>query len=322
MSILDKYLASAPVAVVDCESTGLSSSFDRICEISVVHLDPAQANVEVVIDTIINPNRKMKGTNIHGLSQADVEQAPTFDEIAGDIVDALAERVIVAHNTSFDVRFLRLELERLGLPINPPTVCTMSLRPLLSLGTRVSLEAACAEYGIPITRPHAAGADAMATAHLYLHYLREAARKKAKTFSQLASIATLQKKPKLAESWRLDFLHHGMGARLSRSGKRFSRWGTPGGNAPVSDADPSAIYAHAVHEVLADFYVTVDEIRKLNALKEKYQMREEQVRAVHAAVFSWLLTTFGSDGWLDDSERDYLMRVRDCLRNLGWAPGD
>lgn len=198
----------------------------------------------------------------------------------------------------------------------------MSLRPLLGLGERTTLEQACNEYGIPLTRSHAAGSDAMATAHLYLHYLREAARKKSKTFSDLASLAVMKGKPKVAETWRLDFLHHGVGSRLSRSGKRFSRWGTPGGNAPVSDADPSAIYAHAVHEALADFYVTVDEVRTLNALKDKYQMRPEQVRAVHAAIFSWLLTTFGSDGWLDDAERDYLRRVQDCLRTLGWCPGE
>ena len=74
-----------PIAVVDLETTGLYPGCDRIVEISVVRLQPGRP-AELVLDTLVNPRRRVRATEIHGITDADVEDAPEFDELVGDVM--------------------------------------------------------------------------------------------------------------------------------------------------------------------------------------------------------------------------------------------
>ncbi len=56
--------------------------------------------------TLVNPHRDIGPTNIHGIAAADVAEAPDFAEVSDRILEVLAGRVVVAHNASFDMRFL------------------------------------------------------------------------------------------------------------------------------------------------------------------------------------------------------------------------
>lgn len=166
----------AGYAVVDVETTGLfPGGHDRVVEVAVVQVSP-DGEPEASWTTLVNPGRDLGPQHVHGISAADVLRAPTFDRIAGALAELMAGRVFVAHNASFDMRFLRAEFAALGydVPVVPETcLCTMRWAArLLPPGTPRTLAGCCAHVGIPLEGAHAALVDARATAALLAHYLR------------------------------------------------------------------------------------------------------------------------------------------------------
>ena len=97
-------------AVVDIETTGFSYKHGhRIVEIGVVELSPEGA-VQDSWETLINPQRHMAATEIHGISASDVLGAPTFVQVADKLAYSLEDRIFVAHNAGFDRTFIQSEL--------------------------------------------------------------------------------------------------------------------------------------------------------------------------------------------------------------------
>jgi len=164
-------------AVVDTETTGFAArGRDRIVEIAVVHLDEDG----VVTDewcTLVNPTRDLGPQHIHRISAAEVWHAPTFAEIGGAVAARLSNRVLVAHNLSFDARFLAAEFRRLGVEWPTAGLCTMRLADqyLPQRGGR-SLRACCDAAGVSLVDAHSALYDAHAAAGLFAGYLRMADR--------------------------------------------------------------------------------------------------------------------------------------------------
>jgi DNA polymerase-3 subunit epsilon len=163
--------------VVDVETTGLSpTTHDRIVELGVVYV----SNQGVIQDrwsTLINPQRDVGPTRIHGISATDVGGAPTFAEVAPYLLRAIAGRVVVAHNASFDLRFLAHELIRAGVPLTDLPlvgVCTMQWSNHYVSGTSRRLIDCCHASGISLENAHSASADALAAAQLLSFYLETA----------------------------------------------------------------------------------------------------------------------------------------------------
>jgi len=146
--------------VIDTETTGLSSE-DRIIEIAALAVD---AESMVVIDRftcLVNPGRDTGAEQVHGISEAMVRFAPPFGEIASEFARFLHGRVLVAHNLSFDRRFLVQEFNNAELAIDlGQGFCTWRQ------GTMRTLAASCEMYGITLDGAHRAEADARATAEL------------------------------------------------------------------------------------------------------------------------------------------------------------
>lgn len=117
-------------AVVDVETTGLyPDGGDRIVEIAIVVID-SRGKLICEWSSIINPGRKVNSTQIHGLTDSDVSASPKFDEVAKKVFELISNKIFVAHNASFDYRFIRKELGAAGLEIEPlrfPVFDTMSL---------------------------------------------------------------------------------------------------------------------------------------------------------------------------------------------------
>ncbi|WP_300918099.1 3'-5' exonuclease, partial [Corynebacterium stationis] len=70
--------------------------------------------MEKTWDTLINPECAIANSSVHKITDVDVAQAPTFADIANTVALLLAGRMMVAHNASFEQRFLRQEFARLG----------------------------------------------------------------------------------------------------------------------------------------------------------------------------------------------------------------
>ncbi len=66
--VLHQNLNETPIAVLDFETTGLTPGFDRVVEVSVVRVDPG-APPRLIFDTMINPDRRMAATEVHGLTR-------------------------------------------------------------------------------------------------------------------------------------------------------------------------------------------------------------------------------------------------------------
>ena len=96
-------LAAEPL-ILDAETTGLGDEAE-ICEIAVIRHDGS-----VVLDTLVRPTGKISedATRIHGITDADVRDAPSID----DVLDArvrlfLASHPIAIYNADYDLRLLR-----------------------------------------------------------------------------------------------------------------------------------------------------------------------------------------------------------------------
>lgn len=164
--------------VIDFETTGLfPKKHDRVVEIGVVHLSDT-GEVEDEWSTLVNPQRDVGPTNIHGITAREVRHAPTFAQLAPYILQAVVGRGLVAHNARFDLGFLAAELELAGFELarTPlPGVCTMRLSGrFLPTASRRLLDCSDAA-GLEIAEVHEALSDAEAAAGLLRRYLQQTA---------------------------------------------------------------------------------------------------------------------------------------------------
>ena len=114
-------------AIVDLETTGGKATRHRITEIAIALHDG-----EKVVDrweSLINPEQyiPMGITELTGITQEMVEDAPKFYEVAKKVVEMTEKAIFVAHNVRFDYSFLREEFKRLGYTFSRRQLCTVRL---------------------------------------------------------------------------------------------------------------------------------------------------------------------------------------------------
>lgn len=194
--------ATIGFAVVDLETTGLSSRTDRVAEVAVVQVD-TDGEITDQFSTLINPCQDVGPTGIHGIKVTDVAEAPVFADAAATIWQLLARRVLVAHNIDFDAYFLEAEFNRCGVSLPPPPMmCTMRLaRKYLPSLPRHTLAACCQAASIELAGRHSALGDARSAAGLLALY-RSAHRQLPRSWSHtlaLAARTSWQQGPRPAE---------------------------------------------------------------------------------------------------------------------------
>lgn len=144
--------------VVDTETTGIYTS-DRIVEIALLTLSLDGELIDS-FDTLIQPQRDVSASHIHGITASMVVSAPTFADVAGDIAVRLNGACLVAHNLPFDYRMLSSEFARLGQQL------TMTAGVDTLVATHCRLHEACGMFGVALDGAHRAMGDATATAEL------------------------------------------------------------------------------------------------------------------------------------------------------------
>lgn len=169
----------AGFAVVDVETTGLSPVTDRILEIGVVLLDKRGQFVGEW-SSLVNPLRPVAAEFIHGITDDDVADSPTFSDVLPQLSELLEGRAVTAHNATFDVGFLNAAFQRSHFPMRVPpeaTVCTMELSKIYLPRGRHSLASAAERAGIALpNNHHRALADARTAGELLRMYLQAEAR--------------------------------------------------------------------------------------------------------------------------------------------------
>ena len=167
-------LRSLEYAVVDVETTGGSAAGDRITEVAAVRLG-GDGSLRGEFMTLVNPERPIPPaiTHLTRITQAMVERAPRFHEIAPEVYRVLHGAVFVAHNAAFDWRFVTGELRRAGGDAPRTRVlCTVRLaRRVVPEITHRSLDVLQFFFDIENEARHRAFGDARATAAIFRRLL-------------------------------------------------------------------------------------------------------------------------------------------------------
>ena len=118
MTINSVPIRERSVVAFDCETTGLHvEKGHNIIEIALVKHNPDRSVEEW--SSLVKPTKRISPSNqaIHGISPSMVEKAPSFVDIYPQLQEFVKDCILVAHNSEFDVGFLKAEAERNNLPV-------------------------------------------------------------------------------------------------------------------------------------------------------------------------------------------------------------
>lgn len=153
--------------VVDVETTGGRSIYDRVTEIGAVKVRGGE--VVDVWQSLINPKRPVPYfiTELTGITNAMVRDAPTFDQVADAFAAFMEGAIFVAHNVNFDYGFISAEYRRMGRGFKHPKLCTVAaMRKHYPGLSAYGLAPLSREFGIELRGHHRALNDAHAAAGL------------------------------------------------------------------------------------------------------------------------------------------------------------
>ncbi len=148
------------LAFVDLETTGATPATDRITEVGIIEVDE---NGVREWSSLVNPGTPISEfiERLTGISNEMVATAPTFAQVADEVMGRLKDRLFVAHNARFDYGFLRNEFGRLDLDFSAQVLCTVKLsRKLYPQFHRHSLDSLIERHGLDAGGRHRALADA------------------------------------------------------------------------------------------------------------------------------------------------------------------
>lgn len=159
--------------VFDLETTGGNHTKDGIIEIGLVVIK----NKKIIQEKnyLINPKQRIPEfiQKLTSISDNDVKDAPVIEDVIDEILEIMSGRILVAHNTSFDVPFFNSVLFRLGRnELTNKSICTNLMTKFLIpnlLSTNLTYMSKV--FNINHGKAHRALDDAKASAQLLLKYL-------------------------------------------------------------------------------------------------------------------------------------------------------
>lgn len=174
--VIQKNTNADTLIVLDFETTGLSpNQGDRTIEVGAVKLE--QGKIIDRYQCLMNPGKRINGfiENYTGITNAMLRKAPPCAEVMDEFADFIGDSNLVAHNASFDRRFLDAECGRIRRRYKGEFACSMLTArrlyphaPNHKLGTLVKFNQLPNDGTF-----HRALADAEMTAHLWLGMLNE-----------------------------------------------------------------------------------------------------------------------------------------------------
>ncbi|NMH29110.1 exonuclease domain-containing protein [Flavobacterium silvaticum] len=171
-------------AILDIETTGGAFNEEGITEIAIYRFDGHEVTDQFI--SLVNPEIPIQPfvVKLTGISNAMLQSAPKFYEVAKRILEITDGCIIVAHNSSFDYRVIRTEFRRLGFDWQAQTLDTVELaQRLIPDMPSYSLGKLARSLGIPVADRHRANGDAMATVKLFKMLLEKDVEKEiVKTF--------------------------------------------------------------------------------------------------------------------------------------------
>ncbi len=162
-------------AVVDIETTGSTTSSDRIIDISSVTVKDNE--IIQIYNSLVNPHQQIPIfiQNMTGITDDMVKNAPEAYDVMSDINNIFLQpnTYFVAHNYNFDWRFICETMQREhSINIDLPKICTLKLaRKIIPNSIKKNVGDLAKYFNIPIINRHRAFDDALATAYFFMEML-------------------------------------------------------------------------------------------------------------------------------------------------------
>ena len=158
-----------PIAIFDLETTGLNITSDRIVEIAIIRVEIDGSESEYL--RRVNPEMPIPAevSAIHGIFEADIVDAPTFAEIAEEVVAFIGESDLAGYNSNkFDIPVLAEELMRAGSDFDVASRRFVDVQNIFHKMEQRTLAAAYQFYcEKPMENAHNALYDARVTLHVF-----------------------------------------------------------------------------------------------------------------------------------------------------------
>lgn len=291
-------------AIVDLETSGLEPGSARVIEIAIL-LANSKGEIHEEYATLINPGNGQVGpTFIHHITEEAVLSAPTFQEVAGDILKRFENRVVVAHHAAFEDKFLAAEFERAGIKVPPlPALDTLWLsREVLDL-PNYKMQTVLQHYGVEELDLHTALGDVRAlnkilpslienaesilfqTTHSIMPEIEASGKQKTR-------VTNLKKGEK---GWM-----HNLLAKLPEHGSATSN-------------EIEADYLDLLTQVLADGKIIGDEAKALGKLAGEAGLGRSQLVELHEKFVAEIKVQAEADGSVDSSE---LKQIENAIKAL------
>lgn len=154
-----------PLAIIDLETTGIDLATDKIIEIAIVKLMP-DGTIQKK-RKLINPQKPipLASSNVHGITDEMIKDAPTFKQVANEIKQFLAGCDLGGYNSNrFDIPMLVEEFLRSGLEFSMEGRKLVDVQKIFHSMEQRTLSAAYKFYcNKVLENAHSAEADAEAT---------------------------------------------------------------------------------------------------------------------------------------------------------------
>ena len=165
---------SSPFVVFDIETTGLSKEKCKIIEIGAVKVENGEITDRFSV--FIDPEEHIPEniTELTSITDSMVKGSPTFEETIDGFIDFCRGCVMVAHNATFDMGFMKTKARECGRSFDLPYLDTLILaRCMYPQLSNHRLDSICRHLGVILAHHHRAVDDAEATANAFVKMIAE-----------------------------------------------------------------------------------------------------------------------------------------------------
>ena len=303
-------------AVVDLETTGFSHRSDRIVEIAIVRTNE-RGEIIGKYETLVNPQRDVGASAIHKITATDVINAPAFADIKDSVIEMLNNSVIISHNKSFDLGFLKREFNRAGIELDTLNgICTLRLSKILfpELPSR-KLEVICEYLDVPIENAHRAYDDCLATAFLF--------HKMYNTFLENISEDEFYNEFIIPNWFYLDFSHEGDLIEFKRDDARKQKLEVRSRMKNLLNLIPDfykpsqyniSEYLNLLDQILEDRLITDEEFNEIENYANENNISSKELNNIHEEYYRRLVRFYLADKFLSEVELLDLEKVAALLQ--------
>lgn len=182
-----KELDKLNYVILDIETTGLEPASREIIEIGAIKTEGTEA--KDVFTTLIKPLSPIPPEieRLTGISQDMVEGKPSVKEALKDLLDFAHDSVIVAHNSDFDLGFIKHHLlKELKKELPNRIACTVKVSRAVVPGLQnYKLHTVARHFGIPVENRHRAMGDSEITYHVWRKLVGMMMEKGLTTFDEI-----------------------------------------------------------------------------------------------------------------------------------------